>query len=96
VTDVRLHGSRSSQHPESRNTSCVLTRWNPGFSHSYPGVVARRENRGGAGRGGRGLLPRLGLESRACAGCDGGRAARDAGALWDESPCFSLGAGVVT
>src|SRR5215471_2647228 len=31
VTEVRLHGSRSSQHPELRNTRCVLTQWNPGF-----------------------------------------------------------------
>src|SRR5215471_9774165 len=29
VTDVRLHGSRPSQHPELRNTT---TQWNPGFT----------------------------------------------------------------
>src|SRR5262249_10815108 len=34
VTDVRLPGSRSSQQPESRNTRCALTQWNPSFSAS--------------------------------------------------------------
>jgi len=34
VTDVRLHGSMSSQHPELRNTSSVLTQWIPGFTAS--------------------------------------------------------------
>src|SRR5215470_14072706 len=29
VTDVRLHGSRSSQHPESRNTRCVREQTDP-------------------------------------------------------------------
>src|SRR5215475_5535635 len=38
VTDVRLHGSRSSQHPESRNTRCALTQWIPG-----PGPSERHE-----------------------------------------------------
>jgi hypothetical protein len=39
----------------------VLTPWKPGFSHFHPGVVARRENRAGAGGAGLGLLPRWGL-----------------------------------
>src|SRR5215475_1100467 len=29
VTDVRLHGSRSSQHPESRDTRCVREQTDP-------------------------------------------------------------------
>src|SRR5215470_15137053 len=40
VTDVRLHGSRPSQHPESRNTRCVLTQRKPGFMASGSGPVA--------------------------------------------------------
>src|SRR5215468_6756995 len=41
VTDVRLHGSRSSQHPESRNTR---TSWNRGFIAF--GLVRRTVDRG--------------------------------------------------
>jgi hypothetical protein len=40
---------------------CVLAQWIRGFSHFHLEVVARRENRAGAGGAGLGLLPRWGL-----------------------------------
>jgi len=50
--------SRNVMNPRIQ---CVLTQWNPGFSHFHLEVVARRENRAGAGGAGLGLLPRWGL-----------------------------------
>ena len=51
----------------------------------------------GAGRGGRGPLPLRAAFVLPCGGWgQWGRAARDAGGLWDTNPSISLSAGALT